>query len=770
MPSRRATRRGQGEAAAAAGAATAAGHTQTPPQPVPAPSPPPEWLAAIEAEEAEAAVLRGHAEAASAVVEAKITAAHDTRRVASLLLHADMAATELLRLAVAELLTGVEGRSALHPLPRVRLLLWDEQTGRLRAPCLVAECGGGLGDGGRGGVTLRDLGIAAPATLLLETCPTAGGDWASPPSPHDLYVRTRLWVGKPAAAAAAAAAPPPDKSRPAGKEKGARATGLSDGIRASGGGGGGAAGVVPPPPPALVDLTPPMPTSEEPSEPSEHPSAVASANTSDVESVEPSDSFTKRRGGGGGGGGGAEGRLPILHPTDGADGASSSRARGAKPFAKNVRWTSQLADLVEIRRRAVDDRSDSLSEMRRGGASGGRRISWDLSELVISPHGPDRWSEIGNGDDGDDGAPHHPLRDAAPPPPSSASSVSSRRSSGSVSSATSNASSAASEDDYADDEGLAASDDDESDDDESDDGGGGDDDDATADESDGDGGGADGEAHHERLVRLVGGGGADGGDGGNGGNGGGATLSLLRRALEAAFGVEAPLQRIVRTKGDASELIAAPPGVTDADAPLASYGLGGAGETLVLEAASGVSAPSRLFARREARRHRIEIFYNAPGRPDGALSITVDRRATVGSLKKRLASRLCVGRDALRLRRAFRGPHITSEMEAGWSLGEGGLNLCSGDAVHVEEGAPLHAGELLVRCFWAMVPEPGGDHPSTFHSDDDDHDDGGGAAGRGARAAAAICAGHTQAAAGGAAGHATRRRHWRQVRERRHRR
>ena len=120
-----------------------------------------------------------------------------------------------------------------------------------------------------------------------------------------------------------------------------------------------------------------------------------------------------------------------------------------KPFAKNVRWTSQLADLVEIRRR--DDANDGRAALSGSGQT--RRISWDLSELVISPAGPDRWADVEFPDDGnsrtsgsvhgaDDGM-NSSIRD--PPPPSSASSVSSRRSSGSVSSAASNASSAASD-------------------------------------------------------------------------------------------------------------------------------------------------------------------------------------------------------------------------------------------------------------------------------------------------------------------------------------
>ena len=217
-----------------------------------------------------------------------------------------------------------------------------------------------------------------------------------------------------------------------------------------------------------------------------------------------------------------------------------------------MRWTSQLADLVEIRRR--DDANDGRAALSGSGQT--RRISWDLSELVISPAGPDRWADVEFPDDGnsrtsgsvhgaDDGM-NSSIRD--PPPPSSASSVSSRRSSGSVSSAASNASSAASEDDYADDErnlipsdDMAAASDDDSDEDEDEE------DEESADE------------WPARLICVRGGAASD------------ATLRLLRETLEEAFGVKPQTQRLVLTRGDNDtvppELIAAAAGEDDTACP-----------------------------------------------------------------------------------------------------------------------------------------------------------------------------------------------------------
>ena len=93
-----------------------------------------------------------------------------------------------------------------------------------------------------------------------------------------------------------------------------------------------------------------------------------------------------------------------------------------------------------------------------------------------------------------------------------------------------------------------------------------------------------------------------------------------------------------------------------------------------------------------------------------ALSLSLsDSRSTVTSLKRRIASRLRLGRDALlRLRLGYaRGTHVTIEREA-LPLGEGGLELMSGDVIYVEDGAPLHEGEALVRCFWCLPEETDG--------------------------------------------------------------
>ena len=166
------------------------------------------------------------------------------------------------------------------------------------------------------------------------------------------------------------------------------------------------------------------------------------------------------------------------------------------------------------------------------------------------------------------------IRDHAPPPPSSASSVSSRRSSaGSGSSKGSAASSEASSRGSSDDEQLGGSDTDDDDDDDDD----GDDDGLP------------------RLVCVPHGGGPE------------ATLASLRAALDAAFGVPPPAQRLVRMSATGPELLAPPEGLSDSACPLSEWSLGGKSELWLEHACPTDDAPSRLFAKREAQQHRIEV-------------------------------------------------------------------------------------------------------------------------------------------------------------------
>ena len=51
------------------------------------------------------------------------------------------------------------------------------------------------------------------------------------------------------------------------------------------------------------------------------------------------------------------------------------------------------------------------------------------------------------------------------------------------------------------------------------------------------------------------------------------------------------------------------------------------------------------------------------------------------------------------LRRSARGAHITCEREDEL-IGHGGLGLVDGDVIALEHGAPLHEGEVVVRCSW----------------------------------------------------------------------
>jgi hypothetical protein len=491
--------------------------------------------------------------------------------------------------------------------------------------------------------TLRSSGVVAPATLLLETR-DASLAWP-PPSLDDVYVRVRRWVPKHGTAASSIG----DSAK---RWEAVRSEGRAEAARRSIQGGL-----------SIAAPAPSLPTSEEPS-----------TAPSDVES-ESSTSFSKTSKIGGG----VEAKATVDTGVDSTvcrQPSAMSAASSAKPFSKNVRWTSQLADLVEIRRRAPGG-SDSRVKADAGGAAGGRRISWDLSELVISPAGPDRWDSEAE-ERSDFG--HHP---SAPPPPSSASSVSSRRSSGSASSAASE-SSVRSEDDYADDEGLDASDDE------------GEESGSLPSDGENDDSGAEDDDSLEtgRLVCVPGGARAS------------ATLASLRNCVEEVFGVPAERQRLVVTRNDAGgapELLLPPQGVPDEAWPLSRMALAGKDEIYLEEAALGASLDhSRLLERRQAQWHRIEIFYNSPGLSDYAHAITIDGREAAATLKRRLARRLRLGRaDAMRLRRAARGMHITCEMEP-LSVGDGGLGLCTGDVIFVEEGLPLREGEALVRCYWTL--------------------------------------------------------------------
>ena len=664
------------------------------PAPMPAPMPPLALLEEVRREEDEAEVLRAHSEAASAIIEARITAAHDTSSVAALLLHADTPAIELLRMAAHELLpagaaavvvggtasdvaaasaaTGVSeirgsgkpvaaisgGEAADH---RVRLRLWDEENGRPRTqPLLVASTGEGdaitsdaaaltfsstiassppsSGSKPMSVVTLRHLGVLGPATLLLEWQPRGAPDFATP-SADDIYVRARRWIGKDGASFAAtgvradersaagepparAASPQARAASPQARAASPHDTGTASesalrpsargllpivtaeeetetssmgtpGMAAAQGPAGNTptsaqtssqqASSLPASLPALLPVSLPsaLPISDDPSAAASETESNDGSFRKRSKGVKAADGEEEEAsvlgGSGGASGGGKDGSLESLN-------ALSAPKPPGKPFAKNVRWTSQLADLVEIRRRTHDESdsrvraaADAAKDAARAAAGGvaggvgGRRISWDLSELVITPSGPDRWGEMLPS------TMELPLRG---PPPSSASSVSSRRSSGgSVSSAASNASSAASEDDYGDDEASrmseAMSDDgsrhgeeEEEDDDDEDN---------------------DDERHEGKLVCVPGGASES------------ATLASLRRSLEVAFGVPPAKQHLVVTRNGVPLLLAPEDGVSDDAWPLSRVGLRGEDEIFV-EAALASDAPSVLYEKREAQR------------------------------------------------------------------------------------------------------------------------------------------------------------------------
>ena len=102
-------------------------------------------------------------------------------------------------------------------------------------------------------------------------------------------------------------------------------------------------------------------------------------------------------------------------------------------------------------------------------------------------------------------------------------------------------------------------------------------------------------------------------------------------------------QRLVLTRGDNDtvppELIAAAAGEDDTACPLARLNLIGEGHQIELEEAVSWDAPGRLYQRRVAQYHRIELLYNSPGHVDYAHEISIDARATAATLKRRIAAR-----------------------------------------------------------------------------------------------------------------------------------
>ena len=265
----------------------------------------------------------------------------------------------------------------------------------------------------------------------------------------------------------------------------------------------------------------------------------------------------------------------------------------------HVHWTSELASLVAAdpspfsragREEAAEEQGGGVSGSGGGSSAGSssthsRRISWDLSELAISP---DAISHEGSG---------YASLIRAPPPPSSASSVSSRRSSFSEASE-SGSHGACSEEltlstDGSDDGSFnrrrrQSYDEMEEEDDDEDEGA---DDDANL------------EVGPPRILAVPGGAAPS------------ATLATLRAAIAASFGVPAAEQRLVRMRGCVPLLLRAPDGAADESCPLSSLDLLPSDEVHVEDVVGGVvsGAFSRLLEKRVFQQHRIELSFNSPG-------------------------------------------------------------------------------------------------------------------------------------------------------------
>ena len=194
-----------------------------------------------------------------------------------------------------------------------------------------------------------------------------------------------------------------------------------------------------------------------------------------------------------------------------------------------------------------------------------------------------------------------------------------------------------------------------------------------------------------------------------------ASLADVRRAVDATFGVPRHLQWLDVPRSGGAVLLGAAAGAEgggdgdgggedgagDAATTLASLGMR-AGDDLLIERAAAADAPSLLVERLEARRSRLNIFFNALGSTDFCHEIAADARETLGELKWRVCDRLGVDAEGVRLRRGVRGAHLRAE--ATTVVGERGAGLIDGCAVYVERGAPLGA-ELLVRAYWAEEEE-----------------------------------------------------------------
>ena len=180
------------------------------------PLPPAEVLQEVLREEAEAAALRAHAEAAQGIIEARVTAAHDTSKVASLLLHAETPPVELLRMAAMELLPdalvpaaaavgrgtlesaavgdggsgggggdelaiasdtdGIWGGAGAPPTTlAMRLRVWDEESGRVAtsSPLCIAQAYVAQRSRGGGSSAFSAATSAATSVATLLSIPTA---------------------------------------------------------------------------------------------------------------------------------------------------------------------------------------------------------------------------------------------------------------------------------------------------------------------------------------------------------------------------------------------------------------------------------------------------------------------------------------------------------------------------------------------------------------------------------------------------------------------
>lgn len=168
-----------------------------------------------------------------------------------------------------------------------------------------------------------------------------------------------------------------------------------------------------------------------------------------------------------------------------------------------------------------------------------------------------------------------------------------------------------------------------------------------------------------------------------------ATLGLLKKEIEAKTGMAVESQRVVKVR-----TVDSPVEFLAGDDKLLSKELGIAdGSVVYLE--SNEKEWSVVQQRFEVESNTITIDFNRPGENTTFdLSVSIDRRRTIGELKEKIGEVVGIPPGQIRLKRKV----LSKEYKDNNATLQD-CSLLEGSAVLVEEGVPLKVGEFVCKIF-----------------------------------------------------------------------